>query len=91
MHRGGAAFRYGVANLFGSVKDEISCRDCIDAAQRTATALVHQRTDAAIPKSHARSATPKTRTMPGSRPRRLEGPRRETIEPKVESGPCSRT
>ena len=31
---------------------------------------------ATVPKSHARSTTPKTPTTRGSRPRRLEGPRR---------------
>jgi hypothetical protein len=43
------------------------------------------------PQSHARSATPKTRTTRRSRPRRLEGPRRGVSAPKVESGSCSRT
>src|SRR5262245_43425198 len=40
---------------------------------------------ATVPKSHARSTTPKTPTTRGSRPRRIEGPRRRISEPKVAS------
>jgi hypothetical protein len=36
---------------------------------------------ATVPKSHAKSATPKLPTTRGSRPRRLEGSRRRISEP----------
>src|SRR5262249_26832775 len=36
---------------------------------------------ATVPKSHATSATPKTPTTQGSRPRKLEGLRRQISEP----------
>jgi hypothetical protein len=38
---------------------------------------------ATVPKSYARSATPKTPTTRGSRPQRLEGPRKRISEPNV--------
>src|SRR5262245_34288914 len=40
---------------------------------------------ATVPKSHAKSATPKLPTTRGSRPRRLEGPRRRISDSKVAS------
>ena len=55
------------------------------ARQDQAPKASPQSARACVPKSHARSATPKTRTMRGSRPRRLEGPRRRISEPKVAS------